>query len=64
MGSWEQQKIAIESEETTMTFPGPSRRIRVEPIETPGETPAPQREPAPEKAPAKTPERRPEKVPA
>lgn len=46
-----------------MTLPGPSRRIHVEPIETPGEAPAPAKpDPVPEKAPSPTPE--PEEVPA
>ena len=58
-----------EREEVTMTLPGPSRTITVEPIELPDAEPqpAPEREldPAPEpaEAPAPAPEREPEKVP-
>ena len=56
-----------EREEVTMTLPGPSRTITVEPIELPDAEPrpAPEREPAPEpaEAPEQAPEREPEKVP-
>lgn len=51
-----------------MTFPGPSRTIIVEPVETPEHAPAPSTPPehepaeAPEREPARTPEREP--VPA
>lgn len=43
-----------------MGLEGPSREIKVEPLEAPAQ-PAPEREPAPEKVPA-APEREPEKV--
>ena len=60
-------RAAPEREEVTMTLPGPSRTITVEPIQLPDAEPAPDTElepdPEPEEAPIEAPEREPEKVP-
>jgi hypothetical protein len=64
----EEGQEAIPNPEATMTLPGKSRTITVEPVEVPDRAPAERPEEAPVReretdAPAKEPSKKPEKVP-